>query len=280
MHKIWVGLITCASSRAVYLDVVPDCSGKSCINLLTRFICSRGAPNVIISDNGSSFQNKEVQNFITSRGITWKFNVPLAPWMGGFFESMVKSSKNILRKFLYKVRLNYVELITLLKEVENVINSRPLSYVYYDDLSEPLTPNKLIYGKNISVHVSNFVPNDETQLNLHDRFNQLELNLDLFWGVWKKDYLTNLREAHQKRFKRARHSIDPSVDDVVLVHDEKLKRGAWKMGRIQTLKFSVDGKCRSAEVVVMSNGKRIVIERPVNLLYPIEESVSRASNDT
>ena len=49
------------------------------------------------------------------------------------------------------MRFNYVEIVTVLKEVENVINNRPLSY--YDNLLEPLTPNKLIYGKNINVNV-------------------------------------------------------------------------------------------------------------------------------
>ena len=115
-------MITCATSRAVYLDLVTDCSGAECINLLLRFINTRGAPNGIISDNGTSFQNGEVEKFVSARGIIWKFNVPLAPWMGGFFESMVKSSKSILRKCLYKTRLRYTELLTLLKEVENVLN--------------------------------------------------------------------------------------------------------------------------------------------------------------
>ena len=35
MYKSWIGLITCASSREVYLDLVPDCSATSCVNLLT-----------------------------------------------------------------------------------------------------------------------------------------------------------------------------------------------------------------------------------------------------
>ena len=82
-----------------------------------------------------------------------KFNVALAPWMGGFFESFVGSFKRVLRKVTRKVRLNCVGMLTILKEVENVLNNRPLSFVYYDNLEEPLTPNKFIYGKNILVNV-------------------------------------------------------------------------------------------------------------------------------
>ena len=175
---------------------------------------------------------------------------------------------------MHKVRFNYVELITLLKEVENVLNNRPLSYVYYEDLEEPLTPNKLIYGRNLNVTVNDTSIITDDTVGIHERLDNVQLLIRSFWNIWRKDYLVNLREAHQKRYKRTRHSIDPSVDDLVLVHDEKLKRGCWKMGRVQSLKISSDGKCRSAQVITMNNGKRIILERPVNLLYPIEEAVS------
>ena len=64
MHKVWVGLITCVSSRAVFLDLVPDCSASSCVNLLTRFFNTRGTPRVVISDNGAAFLSREVQDYI------------------------------------------------------------------------------------------------------------------------------------------------------------------------------------------------------------------------
>ena len=274
MYKVWVGLITCGSCRAVYLDLVPDCSGASCVNLLTRFINTRGTPGVVISDNGSSFANKEVQDYACSLGITWKFNVPLAPWMGGFFESMVKSMKSILRKAIRNVRLNYVEMLTVLKEVENVINNRPLSYVYYDELYEVLTPNKLVYGKNLDVIVTS-TSSEGITADLSKRATHLESVINSYWGMWQKDYLANLREAHQKRYKRARNSIDPNIDDVVLVHDEKLKRSEWKLGRIDKLILGADGKCRAADVIVISNQKRMKLTRPVNLLYPVESSVTK-----
>ena len=58
----------------------------------------------------------------------------LAPWMGGFFESLVGSFKRVLRKVIRKGRLKYVEMLTIVKEVENVLNNRLLSFVYYDNL--------------------------------------------------------------------------------------------------------------------------------------------------
>ena len=43
-------------------------------------------------------------------------------------------------------------MITVLKEIENVINNRPIPYTYFElDLTEPITPNKLLYGRNVEV---------------------------------------------------------------------------------------------------------------------------------
>ena len=52
------------------------------------------------------------------------------PWWGGFGEKMVQLVKRILRKILGKQKLNYEELLTFAMEVESVINSRSLCYLY------------------------------------------------------------------------------------------------------------------------------------------------------
>ena len=54
-YKSWISLITCTSTRAIYLDLASNLTGHECIELLKRFISKRGAPNNIISDNGKSF---------------------------------------------------------------------------------------------------------------------------------------------------------------------------------------------------------------------------------
>ena len=223
MHKAWIVLITCASSRCIYLDLVPDCSGKSCVDALTRFINSRGAPKVTISDNVTSFISREVQNFASSRGITWKFNISNAPWMGGFFERMVRSVKRCLRKILLNTRLNYEEMLIVLREIENVLNNRPLTFVYSDDLIEPLTPNKLLYGRNIETIVTN--QNDVKNNNEHNvtkRVTHIRNLVDHFWSRWRSDYLTELRE-HNKE-KSSKNAINPKVNDVVLVFGREAKK--------------------------------------------------------
>ena len=62
LYKAWVVLVTCCSSRCTYLDIVPDCYGHSCINILKRFISVQGAPKLVISSSvfgAAVFRNQE-----------------------------------------------------------------------------------------------------------------------------------------------------------------------------------------------------------------------------
>ena len=52
--------------------------------------------------------------------------------MGAIFERMILCTKRCLRKILGNARVNYQGLLTILKKIENVLNNRPLTVVYYD----------------------------------------------------------------------------------------------------------------------------------------------------
>ena len=88
MYKVWIVLITCCTSRAIYLDIASSLDGLACIKVLQRFSSRYGQPKLIISDNGSNFISREVQNYATIKGIKWNFNLPKTPWDGGFFEEL------------------------------------------------------------------------------------------------------------------------------------------------------------------------------------------------
>ncbi|XP_065665633.1 uncharacterized protein LOC136087055 [Hydra vulgaris] len=150
IFKCWIFLASCASTRFIHLDLVPDCSALACIRGLRRLISKFGAPYEIISDNGSCFTADETQQFTSSRGILWHFNVAAAPWWGGFFERMVRSVKRVLRKILKTARLSYEEVLTILAEIEVVTNNRQLTFSYEEPGDEPLSPNHLVFGKRIS----------------------------------------------------------------------------------------------------------------------------------
>ena len=136
--KTWLCLFTCCSTRAVHLDLVPDLSAATFIRSFKRFTARRGIPSLMLSDNGKTFKaasrlikrvledTEVIQNFMRHQ-VEWRFNLEKAPWQGGIFERMIKSTKRCLRKTIGQASLTYDELLTIVIEVEAVLNSRPLS---------------------------------------------------------------------------------------------------------------------------------------------------------
>ena len=84
MNKVYIALFTCAATRAVHLQLVPNPSAQSFIRALARFKGRRGIPVLIVSDNGKTFKDSKVQAQCQRDGIRWKFNVEAALWWGGF----------------------------------------------------------------------------------------------------------------------------------------------------------------------------------------------------
>lgn len=74
-----------------------------------------------------SFGQERVNSELAQEGITWYFNLPSSPHMGGIFESMVKQVK---RAFCMKAVINdqllpEETLHAVLVETEAILNSRP-----------------------------------------------------------------------------------------------------------------------------------------------------------
>ena len=238
---------------------------------MKRFISRRGSPKLIISDNGTSFISSEVQNFAANKINSWQFNVASAPWQGGFFERLVKSVKRCLKKILTNSRVTYEEMSTILSEIETVINNRPLTFIYNELTEQPLTPNHLIYGRQLerSNNLPNNVPNKVGVVKQYDHVNNL---ITHYWNRWSNEYLVGLREYRQKPYKNNRNK-NIKINDVVLILNDKPPRATWKFERITKLRNSNDGHIRGATVVVHSNGRLSVLNRPVNKLIPIELSI-------
>ena len=54
--KVYVCLFTCASTRAVHLELITNLSGSSFLQAFRRFSGRRGLPSVLISDNAKTFK--------------------------------------------------------------------------------------------------------------------------------------------------------------------------------------------------------------------------------
>ncbi|GFR07371.1 integrase catalytic domain-containing protein [Trichonephila clavata] len=90
----------------------------------------------------------DVKNFYYVHSIKWNYIIERAAWWGGFYERMGRSVKVALRKTLGKSE----QLLTVLTDIEGMINSRPITYVGSETEEPiPLTPAHFIIGKRITL---------------------------------------------------------------------------------------------------------------------------------
>ena len=267
LEKAYVVLYTCASTRAVHLDLVPDLSSSMFLNSFRRFTSRRGYPQLIISDNAKCFIGSETRNFILNHDIEWKFILAVSPWWGGFYERLVKSVKRPLRKILKRANITYDELLTILVEIEGVINCRPLCYLYSDTFDEVLTPSHLMTGRRL-ISVRQKLPTDiseESRVTLTNRLKYLRSLIGHYEKRWKCEYLTELRESQRSNNKIPAKQVD--IGDVVLISDDKIPRNQWRLGRVVELMKSKDGHIRGCKLRVHNENRReSYLNRPVNKL--------------
>ena len=167
LSKGYICLFTCASTRAIHLELTRTMNVDAFLLAFRRFAGRRGLPVTLLSDNAKTFKSSskeirsichspEVFRYLADQRTSWKFIVARAPGWGGFWERMVRSVKHCLKKVVGRTTLKFEELLTLLIEIESVINSRPLTFIYDDQegVSYALTPAHLIYGRRLATSPS------------------------------------------------------------------------------------------------------------------------------
>ena len=279
--KVYVCLFTCATSRAVHLEVVTDLSTATFMLAFRRFVGRRSLPKLMISDNATTYEaaadelkkllsSEEVHTALGNRGTTWKFIPKKAPWFGGFWERLIGLTKTAIKKTLGRAHVSLLVLQTIVVEVELILNNRPLTYLS-DDVRdpEPLTPSHMLYGRMLTNLPHELVSQEDIQDPSYDETSQLNraakwqsLLLAHFSARWKHEYLTSLREFHRAS---GNNNQEIKVGDVVLIHDDS-PRINWKMAVVEELIIGGDGLVRAANIRTC-NGKT---NRPIVKLYPLE----------
>ena len=124
---------------------------------------------------------------------------------------MVKSTKRCLKKLLGNAKLNYEELFTVMTEVEAVLNSRPLTYVYSEDIETALTPSHFVMGKRLltlpdtTVKESNEV---DLRSDLTRRDKYLQTLSIHFWNRFRREYLLKFTRELQRCIKVLKRQRD------------------------------------------------------------------------
>ena len=126
-YKSYILLFTCAATRNTHLELLPTESLASLLLALRRFVARKGLTSAFISDNFKTFKAKEI-------------HIREIPMVSGFYESLIGIIKRCLKKVARKAFLNYDELATLLIEIEQTLNTRPLTYLSDNNQDEAITP--------------------------------------------------------------------------------------------------------------------------------------------
>ena len=141
----YVSVFVSFTVKAVHLDPVSDLTSEAFIATLRKFLARRGKPSLVWSDHGTNFvgaaldldeickfhrrrdAKDSIAYFCSEPGIEWNFTPVHAPHFGGVWEAALKSFKRHRRRVIGGVRLTFKELNTTLAQVEECLNSRPMT---------------------------------------------------------------------------------------------------------------------------------------------------------
>ena len=144
--------------------------------------------------NAKCFTRRELKDYLSTLSTSWRY-VLVSPWWGGFWERIVQVVKRSIRKFLSKSKLTYEELLTVICEIESVVNWRPLCYIYNDSIEEVITPAHILLGRRVLTKLdSDFNENNMDCDALSRRVNYLETLIVHYWNRWIREYLIELCE--------------------------------------------------------------------------------------
>ncbi|XP_055610425.1 uncharacterized protein LOC129757284 isoform X1 [Uranotaenia lowii] len=276
--KVYVALFICLKTRAVHLELVSSLTSASFIAALRRFSEVRGRSAIIYCDNATNFTGSkneikslktnfkcqvepDIQDFCTNEGVDWKFIPPRSPAFGGIWEAGIKSVKYHLRRVLGSSTPTYEEMLTLMKQIEGCLNSRPISPISSASSDPiPLTPGHFLIGEPITAMPEEDLITDPPKLL--NRFEQVQRSVQLFWKRWQMEYLNNLQQR-TKGLSTAKPDL--LVGQLCLVKEENLPPCVWITGRVTKVHPGPDGHVRVASLKT----PRGEIKRSIAKLCPL-----------
>lgn len=259
LYKVYIAIFVCFATKAIHIELVLDLTTEAFIACLKRFFARRGKSAYIYSDNATNFvganaelkrlfqlvrnSNDQLSSYLTSENVSWKFIPPKSPNFGGLWEAGVKSVKYHLRRVVANAKVTYEELLTILVQIEAILNSRPISPMSADpnDL-QALTPGHFLIGRPLTA-----IPEPGLLEVKENRLSRWQLTTKFVQGIWlrwKRDYLSNL----QQRTKWQWEKLNVAVNDMVLLVDDNLPPCKWSLGRINEIIRGEDGKVRVVKV--------------------------------
>lgn len=238
-----------------------------------RMMGTRGRPSDLYSDNGKTFAT--VKGLIQDEATRvrhalprarWHFSTPGAPHTGGVWERMIQVVKRPLRKAIGRSSLTFAELATLCKEIEGLVNDRPLAALASDTM-EAITPSMLIAGRRLYDTPSAGDPTTVTPVETV--WGQRQAAEERFWEAWGHQY----RQTLQKMGKWGSAQPNLQEGDLVLLEANGKQRWQWPLARVQELIPDEIGLVRRVRLIapqVADPTQTRSLIRSVHSIYSLE----------
>ena len=163
----------------------------------------------------------------------------------GFYKRIIAILKLAFLNIVGSGKLNFEELLTVLVQIENMINKRPFTYLFEENCDEHIAPSHLMYGRIINRR--NIVDDNDNIITLNKTLTKTRVKhviavANHFWNRFYKDYLLSLREKHCYYKNNTNEKRELKVTDVVLIQDYKITpRNNWRRGKVEELIVSSGG---------------------------------------
>ena len=288
--KMYILIFTCLNVRAIHLELLPDMSSKKFLLAFQRFCNLYLIPTHLYSDNAKTFiqggellnqslASEEIIEHLRANNIQ-HVRIPLySAWVGAAWERLIRVVKSCLYKIVGRARLTYFELLTTLSNIQNAVNSRPLTYRSSENELDIISPNSFLkLHSNASLIIrspdEDVWVDDESQERLNRTLEVQEETFEEFRKMWHECYLISLRE-HSKNLYQNDWTNRIKVNDIVLIKQPNKPRPFWLLGKVLEIVMGFDSKIRS---VKLKQGNGQIAHHSICHLFPLELSITHSGN--
>ena len=226
--KMYLLLFVCLNIRAIHMELLPDMTTANFLLAFIRFSNKYCIPDSVYSDNAVTFkqggfilQNCDADDDLTEYLQRHNIKIRTIPlysaWVGSAWERMIRIVKDSLYKTIGRKKLEYFQMFSILSDVQNAVNSRPLTYRDADNLSlDIISPNSFLkFDDNRTLLFGNLEGSDieiPTHKKLVLALSKREEIFEHFKNLWYESYLLSLREE-------SRNLYDKDWEDKIRVND-------------------------------------------------------------
>ena len=282
----YVAIFVCQTTKAIFLHQVLSINADDCLIAILTCFLAKGVPQTVVSDGGKNltrsekdlrqmYENvkklrekvdKEMHQFPK---ISWIFTAPESHSQNGMVERYVGTVKNAMKKMSLKnpMRdLSDTELQFLLKRVESVLNSHPLSELHSDqDECNYLTPNHFSSSGNSPLVLN--IPKEEREKGGNQyvkKWYLIEEAMMEFWQLWWEEYAYVTRKIHP-RWARGKAEVSPG-DLVFVLDDEKFRtRLYYPVAKVISVHKDADEKIQTVTIKLRGHTTSRGIRQPAPL---------------